>query len=137
MTAARFHHISLSVADLTPGSLVRRRVGPHARRRAPGDARGGVRTVVLSGADGLRVEFVDGPDRALPHTPIPSPPPPCRPSPTWLFKSRISTPRSPASPANAPPHGIAARPGVTPGMRYAYVADPEGNLLELIEVSGE
>ena len=26
---------------------------------------------------------------------------------------------------------------VTHGMRYAYVADPEGNLLELIEVSHE
>jgi predicted enzyme related to lactoylglutathione lyase len=26
-------------------------------------------------------------------------------------------------------------PGVTAGMRYAYVHDPEGNLLELIETS--
>ncbi|WP_078505733.1 VOC family protein [Streptomyces violaceusniger] len=26
-------------------------------------------------------------------------------------------------------------PGATEGMRYAYVADPEGNLLELIETA--
>ncbi|MGX1916143.1 VOC family protein [Streptomyces phaeochromogenes] len=26
-------------------------------------------------------------------------------------------------------------PGASEGMRYAYVADPEGNLLELIETS--
>lgn len=27
-------------------------------------------------------------------------------------------------------------PGVSEGMGYAYIADPEGNLLELIETSG-
>ena len=26
-------------------------------------------------------------------------------------------------------------PGVTDGMRFAYIADPEGNLVELIEIS--
>lgn len=29
----------------------------------------------------------------------------------------------------------APAPGVTDGMRYAYIHDPEGNLIELIETS--
>ncbi|MEV7815526.1 VOC family protein [Streptomyces flaveolus] len=137
MTAARFHHVSLSVADLS------------AQEAWYGDAFGlthveerlempeaGVRTAVLSDAAGLRVEFVERPGSSpVSHTDpfaatamqtfthlalhVPD-------LDTAFARLTVECGASPVSPP---------APGVTEGMRYAYVADPEGNLLELIETS--
>jgi catechol 2,3-dioxygenase-like lactoylglutathione lyase family enzyme len=137
MPSARFHHISLSVADLT------------AQEAWYGSAFGlthvderlelpeaGVRTVVLSDGDGLRVEFVERPGS--------SPAAPADPFAATAVQTFTHlalqvpdldgtfarlTGECDAAPVSPP------APGVSAGMRYAYVADPEGNLLELIETS--
>ncbi|MFF9045949.1 VOC family protein [Streptomyces parvulus] len=137
MIPVRFHHISLSVADLS------------AQEAWYGDAFGlthaeerldlpeaGVRTVVLSDAAGLRVEFVErrgsGP---VSHTD------PFTATAAQTFThlalqvadldaafTRLTAERGAG--LVSPP-----APGATEGMRFAYVTDPEGNLLELIETS--
>jgi glyoxylase I family protein len=140
MTAARFHHISLSVADLT------------AQEAWYGSAFGlthvderlelpeaGVRTVVLSDdTAGLRVEFVERSGSSpVAHTDA------YAATAVQTFThlafqvqdleaafARL-TGECGAVPVSAP------APGVTEGMRYAYITDPEGNLLELIETSRE
>ncbi|MFC8826652.1 VOC family protein [Streptomyces sp. NPDC057137] len=137
MTSARFHHISLSVADLTAQEAwYGRAFGlTHVDERLE-MPEAGVRTVVLSDGAGLRVEFVERPGSSpLAHTD------PFAATATQTFthfavqvldldaafarltgECRAASVSSPA-------------PGVTEGMRYAYVADPEGNLLELIETT--
>ncbi|MFJ9033909.1 VOC family protein [Streptomyces sp. NPDC102274] len=137
MTTARFHHISLSVADLA------------AQEAWYADAFGltqveerlempeaGVRTVVLSDTAGLRVEFVERPgSRPAAHTD------PFTATAVQTFThlalqvpdldgafARL-TRDCDAVPVSSP------APGISEGMRYAYVADPEGNLLELIETA--
>ncbi|MFK0283814.1 VOC family protein [Streptomyces sp. NPDC090499] len=137
MPSARFHHVSLSVADLT------------AQETWYGSAFGlthvderlelpeaGVRTVVLSDGDGLRVEFVERPGS--------SPTAPADPFAATAVQTFTHlalqvpdldtafarlTGECAAAPVSPP------APGVSAGMRYAYVADPEGNLLELIQTS--
>jgi glyoxylase I family protein len=138
MTAVGFHHISLSVADLS------------AQEAWYGDAFGltqveerlempeaGVRTAVLSDGAGLRVEFVQRPGSSpASHTD------PFAATAVQTFThlalhvpdldaafARLTVDCG-AAPVSSP------APGVTEGMRYAYIADPEGNLLELIETSG-
>ncbi|MER8161332.1 VOC family protein [Streptomyces sp. NPDC094472] len=137
-TAVRFHHISLSVADLS------------AQEAWYGDALGltqveerlempeaGVRTAVLSDATGLRVEFVERPG----SSPVSHADPFAATAlqtfthlalhvPDLDAAFRRLTVECGAAPVSSP------APGVTEGMRYAYIADPEGNLLELIETSG-
>ncbi|MGA5130031.1 VOC family protein [Streptomyces olivoreticuli] len=139
MIAARFHHISLSVADLTAqeawyGSAFGL-THVDERLEMP-DA--GVRTVVLSDAGGLRVEFVErtGSSPAA-HTD------PFAATAVQTFTHlALQVPDLDAAFARLTGECDAApvsppAPGVTEGMRYAYVADPEGNLLELIEAARE
>lgn len=138
MTAVRFHHVSLSVADITAqeawyGSAFGL-VHVDERLEMP---EAGVRTVVLSDAAGLRVEFVQRPGS--------SPAAPADPFAATAVQTFTHlalqvqdleaefarlTGECAAVPVSPP------APGVTEGMRYAYIADPEGNLLELIEVPG-
>ncbi|WP_344583990.1 VOC family protein [Streptomyces lunalinharesii] len=95
----------------------------------------GVRTVVLSDAGGLRVEFVERPGS--------SPAAPAAPFTVTAVQTFAHlalqvpyldaafgrlTGECGAAPVSPPASGV------TTGMRYAYIADPEGNLLELIEV---
>lgn len=137
MTAVRFHHISLSVADLT------------AQEAWYGSAFGltqvderlelpeaGVRTVVLSDAAGLRVEFVErsgsspaAPADAFAATAVQTFTHLALQVPDLDAEFARLTGECRAAPVSPP------APGATGGMRYAYIADPEGNLLELIEVS--
>jgi catechol 2,3-dioxygenase-like lactoylglutathione lyase family enzyme len=135
LTAARFHHVSLSVADLDAqqrwyqqalglAEVVERFQLPEPR----------VRTVVLRSAAGLQVELiervasartrpaVDPLDAALDqgygHWAIEVP------DLDTAFTSLTGAGGRPVwPPADA----------VQPGARFAYVADPEGNLLELIQ----
>lgn len=100
----------------------------------------GVRTVVLgggtAGGDGLRVEFVQRPG-ATPSAPAD----PFAATAVQTFTHlALRVPDLDAAFARltgdcgATPVSPPA-PGVTARMRYAYVADPEGNLLELIETA--
>ncbi|MEU2873826.1 VOC family protein [Streptomyces olivoreticuli] len=139
MNAARFHHVSLSVADLTAqeawyGSAFGL-IHVDERFEMP---EAGVRTVVLSGAGGLRVEFVErsGSSPAAYAEPFAA-------TAVQTFTHLALQVPDPdaefarlAGDCGAAPVSPPA-PGVREGVRYAYVADPEGNLLELIEVSGE
>jgi catechol 2,3-dioxygenase-like lactoylglutathione lyase family enzyme len=139
MTPVRFHHVSLSVGDLAAQEawygdafaltqVVERLEMPEA----------GVRTVVLSDTAGLRVEFVERPG----SSPV-SPADPFAATAAQTFThlalqvedldaafARLTV-ECGAAPVSAP------APGVSEGMRYAYIADPEGNLLELIETAGD
>ncbi|MEY9966804.1 catechol 2,3-dioxygenase-like lactoylglutathione lyase family enzyme [Streptacidiphilus sp. MAP12-16] len=137
MAAVRFHHISLSVADLTAQeawySSAFGLTHVDERLEMP---EAGVRTVVLSDAADLRVEFVERPGsspaayadpfaatvvQTFTHLALQVPD-------LDAAFTRL-TGEYGAAPVSSP------APGVTEGMRYAYIADPEGNLVELIETS--
>jgi glyoxylase I family protein len=137
MVTARFHHVSLSVADLAAqetwygGALGLTHVDE--RLEMP---EAEVRTVVLSGADGLRVEFVERPG----SSPAAYADPFAATAVQTFAHLALQVPDLDAAFARLTGEYGAApvsspAPGVTEGMRYAYIADPEGNLLELIEVS--
>lgn len=135
MNSARFHHIGLSVADLSAqeawyGSAFGL---THVDERLE-MPEAGVRTVVLSDGAGLRVEFVERPG----SSPAVHADPFAATAVQTFTHLALQVPdldaafarltgECGATPVSSP------EPGVTEGMRYAYVADPEGNLLELIE----
>jgi len=137
MVTARFHHVSLSVADLTAqeawyGSALGL---THVDERLE-MPEAGVRTVVLSGADDLRVEFVERPG----SSPAAYGDPFAATAVQTFAHLALQVPDLDAAFARLTGECGAAQvsspaPGATEGMRYAYIADPEGNLLELIEVS--
>ncbi|MEE1664348.1 VOC family protein [Streptomyces sp. WAC07094] len=133
----RFHHISLSVADLPAQEGWYRAafglVRVEERLELP-DA--GVRTAVLSDSAGLRVEFVERSG----STPISHSDPFAATATQTFTHLALQVPDLDAAFARLVDECGAVRvsppsPGVTDGMRYAYVHDPEGNLIELIEVS--
>jgi catechol 2,3-dioxygenase-like lactoylglutathione lyase family enzyme len=132
----RFHHVSLSVADLP------------ALERWYGDAFGldqieervelpeaGVRTAVLSDGRGLRVELIERGD----SRPVSHPDPLTAAADRTFGHLALQVPDLDAAFAHLT-EACGARtvsppaPGASPGMRYAYVHDPEDNLLELLEV---
>jgi catechol 2,3-dioxygenase-like lactoylglutathione lyase family enzyme len=136
MTAIRFHHISLSVADLA------------AQEAWYGSAFGlthvderlelpeaGVRTVVLSDdAAALRVELVERPG----SSPVaPTDPFAATAAQTFthlaLQVQNLDAVFARLTDECGAPSISSPAPGVTEGMRYAYITDPEGNLIELIE----
>jgi catechol 2,3-dioxygenase-like lactoylglutathione lyase family enzyme len=133
--AFRVHHISLSVADLdVQESWYRTAFGldqVEERLELP-DA--GVRTAILSDGAGLRVEFTERAGSAPVDTPDPFAAT-ARQTFTHLalqvadldaaFK-RLTTECGAAA-------VVEPGPGATEGVRYAYVHDPEGNLIELIQ----
>ncbi|HEV3170141.1 MAG TPA: VOC family protein [Actinocrinis sp.] len=135
MTAVRFHHICLSVADLAAqeawyGSAFGL-TQVDERLEVP---EAGVRAVILSDAAGLRVQFVERPG----STPVAYTDPFAAAGAQTFSHLGLQVPDLEAAFARltgecgaAPISSPAA--GVAEGMRYAYVADPEGNLLELIE----
>ncbi|MFJ6573438.1 VOC family protein [Streptomyces sp. NPDC091292] len=134
----RFHHVSLSVADLD------------ALERWYGAAFGldkveervdlpeaGVRTAVLSDGRGLRVELIErggsrpvshsdplaaAGDRTFGHLALQVP----DLDTAFAYLTGECEARTVSPPA----------PGASAGMRYAYIHDPEDNLLELIESRG-
>jgi catechol 2,3-dioxygenase-like lactoylglutathione lyase family enzyme len=133
--AFRFHHISLSVADLdAQEAWYRAALGLTRTDERLDLPEAGVRTAVLSDGAGLRVELTEraGSTPLSYHDPYAA-------TATQTFThlalqvpdldaafERLTTEyRAPA--VSAP------GPGATAGMRYAYIHDPEGNLIELIE----
>ncbi|MGW2225922.1 VOC family protein [Streptomyces formicae] len=137
MSAARFHHVSLSVADLAAQeSWYADAFGLTQVEERLEMPEAGVRTVVLSDAAGLRVEFVErSGSRPVSHTDA------FAATAVQTFTHlALQVPDLDDTFARLTQEcGAAAvsrpAPGASEGMRYAYVADPEGNLLELIETS--
>lgn len=133
----RFHHVSLSVADLDAQQAWYRAAFGLTRTDERLDLpEAGVRTAVLSDGAGLRVELTEraGSKPAPHHDPYAA-------TVTQTFThlalqvpdldaafQRLTSEY--AAPAVAEPG-----PGATSGMRYAYIHDPEGNLIELIETA--
>lgn len=134
--APAFHHISISVADLPAqeswygAAFGLTRV--EERLDLP-DA--GIRTAVLSNRAGLRVEFTErSGSTAVTHAD------PYAATATQTFAHlALQVPDLEAAFATLTgelgAEAVSApAPGATDGMRYAYVHDPEGNLIELIEL---
>jgi glyoxylase I family protein len=137
MSVARFHHVSLSVADLAAqeawyaDAFGLTQVGE--RLEMP---EAGVRTVVLSDTAGLRVELVErSGSRTVSHTDAFA----ATAAQTFTHLALQVLDLDGAFARMTQDCGATAvsrpAPGASAGMRYAYVADPEGNLLELIETT--
>lgn len=134
-TAFRVHHVSLSVADLSAQetwySAAFGLTHVDERFEMP-DA--GVRTAVLSSPDGLRFEFVERTD----STPVTATDPFAATATQTYTHLALQVPHLDAAylrltaQCDATPVSPPAA-GVSDGMRYAYIGDPEGNLIELVE----
>jgi glyoxylase I family protein len=135
--AFRFHHVSLSVADLdTQEAWYRAALGLTEVDERLDLPEAGVRTAILSNAAGLRVEFTE---RSGSNAVV-------RPDPFTATGDQTFTHlalqvpdldaafRELTTRYSAPTVSEPA-PGATQGMRFAYIHDPEGNLIELIETS--
>lgn len=135
--AFRFHHISLSVADLdTQEAWYRAALGldqVDERLELP-DA--GVRTAVLSDGAGMRIEFTE----RTGSTPVNHPDPYAATSTQTFTHLALQVADLDAAfhrltVEHSAPIVAEPGPGATDGMRYAYLHDPEGNLIELIETA--
>jgi catechol 2,3-dioxygenase-like lactoylglutathione lyase family enzyme len=133
--AFRFHHVSLSVADLgAQEAWYRAALGLTSTDERLDLPEAGVRTAVLSDGAGLRVELTERAGSA----PVPHRDPYAATAIQTFTHLALQVPdldtayrrltTEHAAPAVAEPG-----PGAIPGMRYAYIHDPEGNLIELIE----
>lgn len=132
---ANFHHISLSVADLDAQQRwYVQALGLHEvveQFELPDPP---VRTVVLRASNGLRVELIErtGSTRAQAFDD------PLDASRTQgyghlaLEVNQLDQAFTQLTKAGAQPVWPPA-PAVQPGARFAYVKDPEGNLIELIQ----
>lgn len=133
--AFRVHHISLSVADLdVQESWYRTALGLDQVEERLELPEAGVRTAILSNGAGLRVEFTE---RAG-STPIDTPDPfaaTARQTFTHLalHVADLDAAFERLTTECAAPAVVEPGPGATEGVRYAYVHDPEGNLIELIQ----
>jgi len=133
--AFRFHHISLSVADLdAQETWYRDALGLTRTDERLDLPEAGVRTAVLSDGAGLRVELTE---RAG-STPLPYRDPYAATAMQTFTHLALQVPDLDAAfrrltAEHAAPAVAEPGPGATSGMRYAYINDPEGNLIELIE----
>jgi catechol 2,3-dioxygenase-like lactoylglutathione lyase family enzyme len=138
--AFRFHHVSLSVADLdTEEAWYRAAFGLTRTEERLDLPDAGVRTAVLSDGVGLRVEFTE----RVGSTPVRNADPYAATATQTFTHLALQVPDLDAAFSrltteyNAPAVSEPG-PGATAGMRYAYIHDPEGNLIELIEfVAGD
>lgn len=131
---ASAHHVGLSVADLDAeqrwyqSNLGLDEVVERVQLPEPP-----VRTVVLRAPSGLRLELIElaGSEPSSADNPLEA-----ARTQTYghlaLEVDDLDTAFSELSAAGAHPVSPPA-PGASPGMRFAYVQDPEGNLLELIQ----
>jgi catechol 2,3-dioxygenase-like lactoylglutathione lyase family enzyme len=135
LPAFRFHHISLSVADLdAEEAWYRRALGLTRTDERLELPEAGVRTVVLSDGDGLRVELTERAGSA----PVLYADPYAATAAQTFTHLALQVPDVEAAFQRLTAESAASAvarpgPGATVGMRYAYVRDPEGNLIELIE----
>jgi catechol 2,3-dioxygenase-like lactoylglutathione lyase family enzyme len=128
------HHVGLSVADLDAEqrwyqhNLGLNEVIERVELRDPP-----VRTVVLRAPSGLRLELIElaGSEPASTNDPLEA-----ARIQTYghlaLDVNDLDTAFAELVAAGANPLSPPA-PGASPGVRFAYVQDPEGNLLELIQ----
>ncbi|WP_194927806.1 VOC family protein [Catenulispora pinisilvae] len=130
----RVHHVSLSVADLdAQESWYRKALGLAQVEERLDLPDAGVRTAILSDGAGLRVELTE---RAG-STPVETPDPfaaTARQTYTHLalqVADLDGTFRWLTTDCEAPVV-VEPGPGASEGVRYAYIHDPEGNLIELI-----
>jgi len=131
---ARSHHIALSVRDLDVqqrwyqqalglDEVVEQFELPEPR----------VRTVVLRAANGLRIELIEreGSTAQTFHDPLEAAL--TQGYSHWALEVEdLDQTFAALSAVGAQPVSLPA-PAVQPGARFAYVGDPEGNLLELIQ----
>ena len=134
---AHFHHVSLSVANLDAQrrwyeqALDLREIVEQFTLPDPP-----VRTVVLRAPNGLRVELIERSGSARPQAfADPLDASRLQGYGHWALEvSHLDQVFAQLIEAGAQPVWPPA-PAVEPGARFAYVKDPEGNLLELIEPS--
>jgi catechol 2,3-dioxygenase-like lactoylglutathione lyase family enzyme len=135
--AFRFHHVSLSVADLdVEEAWYRAALGLTRTDERLDLPEAGVRTAVLSDGAGLRVELTERAGSA----PVKTPDPYAATAAQTFTHLALQVPDLDAAFTRlTTEHGAQAvsapGPGATADMRYAYIHDPEGNLIELIETS--
>jgi catechol 2,3-dioxygenase-like lactoylglutathione lyase family enzyme len=131
---ARFHHVSLSVADLDASqSWYEQVLGLDEVVERVALPEPSVRTVVLRARNGLRVELIERAGSRPQAFKDPLDAAQTQGYGHWALEvndldaafALLSTP--PGQPVSSP------APAVQPGDRFAYVKDPEGNLLELIQ----
>lgn len=139
MTSAfsfRFHHVSLSVADLdVQEAWYRTALGLNEVDERLELPEAGVRTVILGDGGGLRIEFTE----RRGSTPVLNSDPYAATATQTFTHLALQVPNLDAAfkrlvvecGASAV---VEPGPGATDGVRYAYVHDPEGNLIELVEV---
>jgi catechol 2,3-dioxygenase-like lactoylglutathione lyase family enzyme len=131
----RFHHISLSVADLdTQEAWYRAALGLSEVVERLEMPEAGVRTVILGDGGGLRVEFTE---RAG-STAVLSPDPYAATAAQTFTHLALQVPDLDAAFKRlisdcAASAVVEPGPGASDGVRYAYIHDPEGNLIELVE----
>jgi catechol 2,3-dioxygenase-like lactoylglutathione lyase family enzyme len=134
----RFHHVSLSVADLdVQEAWYRTALGLAEVEERLELPEAGVRTVILGNGGGLRVEFTE----RRGSTPVLTPDPYAATAAQTFTHLALQVPDLDAAFKRLTAECAASTvvepgPGATDGVRYAYVHDPEGNLLELIETAG-
>jgi catechol 2,3-dioxygenase-like lactoylglutathione lyase family enzyme len=137
MPAFRFHHVSLSVADIDAQEAWYRAALGLATTDERLDLReAGIRSAMLSDGAGLRVEFTERAGSA----PVPTPDPYAATAAQTFTHLALQVPDLDAAferltTEYRAPAVSAPGPGATAGMRYAYIHDPEGNLIELIETT--
>ena len=134
--AFRFHHVSLSVADLDAQEAWYRAAFGLGRVDERLDLpEVGVRTVILSGGDGLRFEFTElvGSEPVV-HADAYAATAAQTFTHLALQVADLDAAFTRLTGECAAPVVSEPGPGATDGVRYAYVRDPEGNLIELIEV---
>jgi catechol 2,3-dioxygenase-like lactoylglutathione lyase family enzyme len=131
---ANFHHVSLSVADLDAEQRwYQQGLGLDEVVEQVELIEPSVRTVVLRAPNGLRVELIERAGSRAQTFADPLEAAQTQGYGHWALEvddldaafALLSA--APGQPVSAP------APAVRPGDRFAYVKDPEGNLLELIE----
>lgn len=135
LAVPRFHHVSVSVADLdAQHAWYAAAFGLTRVEEALDLPDAGIRTLVLANQEGLRVEFTE---RAG-SEPLSHPDPYAATAVQTYAHLALEVPDVDAAFARLTVE-LGARPvsppgpGASEGMRYAYVHDPEGNLLELVQ----
>jgi catechol 2,3-dioxygenase-like lactoylglutathione lyase family enzyme len=129
-----FDHVGLSVADLdAQRRFYREALGLTEVEEEFALAEAGVRSLILRGPAGLKLELVERLGSAPQEFATPFDGAGTQGYFHWALRvadldhAFADLLRAGATPVSAP------APAVRPGARFAYVKDPEGNLLELIQ----
>ena len=129
----RVDHVGLSVADLDACAAFYERAFAF-KPEFPFELPGGIRGLMMRNADGLRVELFEHPGSATGiHVEHPLEALATRGYGHFaLAAADIDAPFEAALVAGARAI-VRPSPSPEPGVRFAFLADPEGNLIELVE----